>query len=182
MTSPVPSPILIVPGIGNSSPSHWQSLWQAKGPEWHRLQVKDWDHVVCDDWVSAISRHIASLGPDTLIVAHSLGCLAVVHWAARERKKIRGAMLVAVPDPASAAFPTSSAIAFSPVPLKKLEFPSTVVASTDDPYGSASYGHSCSKAWGSNYVEVGARGHLNSESGLGDWPFGIELLEQFSAS
>jgi uncharacterized protein len=175
------SPVLIVPGIGNSGPSHWQSLWQARRPEWHRLQVKDWDHVVCDDWVSAIGRHVASLGPDTVIVAHSLGCLAVIHWAAREGKKIRGAMLVAVPDPASAVFPAASAIGFSPVPLKKLAFPSTVVASTDDPYGSAPYARVCSKAWGANYVEAGPCGHLNSQSGLGDWPFGLELLEQFSA-
>ena len=172
-------PVLIVPGIGNSGPSHWQSLWQEKRPEWHRLKVKDWDHVVCDDWVAAISRQAASLGPDTLIVAHSLGCLAVVHWAAREEKKIRGALLVAVPDPASQVFPVS-ALGFSPVPLKKLPFPSTVVASTNDPYGSASYANACSKAWGSDYFEVGSHGHLNSESGLGDWPAGSKLLERFA--
>lgn len=173
------SPILIVPGIGNSGPSHWQSLWQEKGPEWHRLQVKDWDHVVCDDWVSAISRQVASLGPDTLIVAHSLGCLAVIHWAAREGKKIRGALLVAAPDPASQVFP-ASAFGFSPVPLKNLPFASTVVASTNDPYGSTSYASACSKAWGSDYFEVESRGHLNSESGLGDWPAGSSLLERFA--
>jgi len=74
-------PVFVVPGIGNSGPLHWQSVWQAAHPDWRRLVVEDWDQVVCDDWVSAIERQVAESGEDTVIVAHSLGCLAVVHWA-----------------------------------------------------------------------------------------------------
>ena len=76
-------PVLVVPGIGNSGPTHWQSVWQASHPAWERLTVDDWDRVVCDDWISAIGQQVAPHGKDTLIVAHSLGCLAVVHWATR---------------------------------------------------------------------------------------------------
>lgn len=170
-------PVLVIPGHGNSGPAHWQSIWQAGRPRWHRLQVEDWDHAVCSDWMAAIDRQTAELGPDTLIVAHSLGCLAVVHWAARHAQPIRGALLVAVPDPAGPVFPAATSIGFTPLPSRQLPFRSTIVASTDDPYGSAAYARACANAWGSGFVEAGARGHLNADSGLGAWPEGYRLLE-----
>ena len=171
-------PVLVVPGIGNSGPTHWQSIWQARQPEWHRLQVEDWDRAACDDWVSALERQVASRGKDTVIVAHSLGCLAVAHWAVRHAAQIRGALLVAVPDPAAPAYPATAAFGFSPLPAKRLLFSSTIVASSDDPYGSLGHARACAHTWGSRLVEVGPRGHLNADSALGDWPEGYRLLEK----
>lgn len=173
-------PVLIIPGHGNSGPAHWQSLWQGKQSEWRRIQVDDWDHAVCDDWVAAIEKEVARLGSDTILVAHSLGCLAVVQWAARYTSRIRGALLVAVPDPAGPAFPSADAIGFLPLPIQRLPFPSTVVASSDDPYASVAFARSCAAAWGSAFVEAGARGHLNAGSNLGDWPDGYQLLQRLA--
>lgn len=175
-------PVLVIPGHGDSGPAHWQSIWQARSPHWHRLQVEDWNHAVCNDWVAAIDQQLQALGPTTLVVAHSLGCLALVHWAARHARPIRGALLVAVPDPSAAAFPAADSIGFTPLPLQPLSFRSTVVTSTNDPYGSASYARACATAWRSEFVEAGARGHLNSDSGLGDWPDGHKLLEALAGS
>lgn len=170
-------PVLIVPGIGNSGPAHWQSLWQATHPDWQRLAVDDWNEVVCEDWIATIERQLTAIGKEAVIVAHSLGCLAVVHWAARSKLTIRGALLVAVPDPASAAFPREAVSGFAPVPLQPLPFPTTVVASSNDPYGSIEYARDCARGWRSELVEVGAKGHLNAASNLGNWPEGFELLQ-----
>jgi predicted alpha/beta hydrolase family esterase len=63
------------------------------------------------------------------------------------------------------------------LPLKRLPFPTLVVASSNDPYGSADHARRCAKAWGSELVEVGEKGHLNSDSKLGDWPEGFRLLQ-----
>jgi predicted alpha/beta hydrolase family esterase len=30
--------------------------------------------------------------------------------------------------------------------------------------------------WGAAITEIGPRGHINGESGLGDWPEGLALL------
>jgi uncharacterized protein len=174
-------PVFVVPGIGNSGPTHWQSLWRVGRPDWHCLQVDDWDRVDCDDWVSAIERQITR-GKDTVIVAHSLGCLAVAHWAVRHAPQIRGALLVAVPDPAASAFPATAALGFSPLPVERLPFPSTIIASTDDLYGSVEHSRACARAWGSRLVEVGARGHLNADSGLGEWPEGYRELESVGSA
>ncbi|MGG1948713.1 alpha/beta hydrolase [Trinickia sp. NRRL B-1857] len=172
------SSVFVVPGIGNSGPSHWQSVWQSAHPDWGRLAVGNWDEAACDAWVAALDRQLPDSGAGTIVVAHSLGCLTVAHWAARSARAIRGALLVAVPDPASPAFPRAAATGFAPLPSCRLPFPTIVVSSTNDPYGSVDHARACAAAWGSELVEVGAKGHLNADSNLGAWPEGIELLEQ----
>lgn len=61
-------------------------------------------------------------------------------------------------------------------PRRPLPFPSLVVASSDDPYAGIDFARSCARDWGSRLAEVGAHGHINSDSGLGDWPEGRALL------
>ncbi|BFG79337.1 alpha/beta hydrolase [Paraburkholderia terrae] len=170
-------PVFVVPGIGNSGPLHWQSVWEASHPDWQRLVVEDWNQVACDDWVSAIEHQLAQSDDDTLIVAHSLGCLAVAHWASRYSPRVRGVLFVAVPDPSASAFPVAAATGFAPSPSKQLPFPTIVVSSSNDPYGSIEHAGRCARAWGSKLVEVGAQGHLNADSNLGDWPEGFRLLQ-----
>jgi hypothetical protein len=172
------SSVFIVPGIGNSGPSHWQSIWQTVHPDWQRLAVHDWDTVACDDWVEALERQLPNREDGTIVVAHSLGCLALAHWAARSARRIGGALLVAVPDPAAPAFPRAAATGFAPLPSRRLPFPALVVSSMNDPYGSVDHARACAAAWGGELIEVGPKGHLNADSNLGDWPEGFELLEK----
>jgi uncharacterized protein len=90
-------------------------------------------------------------------------------------------MLVAVPDPQGGAFPVEAA-SFADPPEQRLRFPSLIVASGNDPYGTVDYARRRAAAWGSRFVEVGDAGHINSGSGLGDWPAGRALLTEFMAS
>lgn len=90
---------------------------------------------------------------------------------------VRAAFLVTVPDPDGPNFP-SAAQGFKPVPLMRFPFPSLVVASTDDPFGSVHHAQRCAVAWGSAFVEIGSAGHINADSGHGEWPVGFALLEQ----
>jgi predicted alpha/beta hydrolase family esterase len=171
----VPSPVLILPGLGNSGPQHWQTLWEQSGPDFQRVQQRDWDNPDREQWCAALDIDVGRNGPDTVVVAHSLGCLVVAHWAVEARVSIRAALLVAVPDPDGPAFP-KSATGFSSTPMQPLPFKSIVVTSTNDPYGSADFASRAACAWGSHFVDIGARGHINADSGLGDWPAGYELL------
>jgi hypothetical protein len=173
-------PTLIIPGIGNSDHAHWQTLWESANPGFVRVRQRDWNNPVCSEWVNVLEQAVAEMGESPVLVAHSLGCLCVAHWAARTTFKIRGAMLVAPPDPEAAGFP-SEAIGFSPVPLHPFAFPSIVVASSNDPYGSLAFARSCAKAWGSRFVNIGPVGHINSESGFGNWPVGWALYQELTA-
>lgn len=171
------SPILIVPGIGNSGPGHWQSLWQQQDVALIRAPLAEWDHPVCADWVRTIELTVRAMGPSVVIVAHSLGCLAVAHWAAGSDTRIGGAMLVCVPDPDGPNFPLEAS-GFAPLPRSAFDFPSLIVASEDDPYASDSHTREHARAWGSKLVSVGRKGHINASSGVGNWPEGQALLRE----
>jgi predicted alpha/beta hydrolase family esterase len=136
--------------------------------------MPSWNEPELEAWVSTLERAVESAGQPAVIVAHSLGCLTLAHWAARGGIA-RGALLVAVPDPEGPEFP-SEARGFVELPLQPIAFPTRVVASHDDPYGSFEFAQRCAKAWQSALSDVGCAGHINAESGLGDWPAGRELL------
>ena len=172
----MPSTVLILPGLGNSGPQHWQTLWELAHPGFVRVVQKSWDHPVRADWVAAIEDAVRKAGPDVVLVAHSLACLAVAHWASADHSPIKAAMLVAVPNSQRESFP-KEAVGFAETPTMRFDFPSLVAASADDPYGSAENAERLARAWGSDYRCIGAYGHINAGSGLGDWPAGWRLLE-----
>lgn len=174
------TPVLIVPGYGNSGPRHWQTLWEEADPAFVRVVQRDWDHPRCDEWVDTLAAAIARAGPSVVLVAHSLGCLTVAHLVARGGATFAAALLVAVPDPTGEGFPPEIE-GFAPVPTVRWNVPSVVVASTDDPYGSIAFARRCATTWGSRFVDVGAAGHLNADSGLGAWPAGRALLASLGA-
>ena len=172
--------VLILPGIGNSGPEHWQSLWERRNPAFRRVQQRDWDHPEKDEWVEALELAVVQSRGNVVLVAHSLACLAVAHWAFGSRTRVKAALLVAVPDPEGPSFPRE-ARGFSAVPLQPFGFSSAVVASADDPYGGLEHSKRCAHAWGARLVTVGAVGHINAQSGLGDWPEGFALLRELIA-
>jgi uncharacterized protein len=172
------SPILLLPGIGNSGPEHWQTLWENEDAGVQRIDAQDWENPNRSHWVKNLERAVSLAGPDVVLVAHSLGCLQVAHWAAANHSAIRGALLVAVPDPDRLSFP-KAAVGFGSLTLRRFSFPSIVVASSNDPYSDTGYSGRCAQAWGSSLVNIGARGHINAQSGLGDWQRGKALLEVF---
>mgnify|MGYP003444885809 FL=1 len=172
--------VLILPGLGNSGPDHWQSLWEKANPAFVRVQQRDWEHPVCEEWRQVLERSVARAGADAVLVAHSLACLLVAHWAAGTSLKARGALLVAPPNPDSPGFP-GEAVGFSPLPVKPLPFPSIVVASSNDPYAGLDFARSSAAAWGSRFVSIGAAGHINAKSGLGEWQEGLSLLRHLAA-
>jgi predicted alpha/beta hydrolase family esterase len=177
--------ILILPGYGGSGPAHWQTFWEQANPNARRVEARDWYAPDRAEWVwnlqDAVQR-IQACGRDLILVAHSLACLQVVHWAVRAGAAslcVRGALLVAPPDPDGPEFPVS-ATGFAPLPLVQLPFPVIVVGSTDDVYATTDFSEACANAWGARFVNVGALGHINAASGLGEWPEGQRLLDELS--
>ena len=168
---------LVLPGYQGSGELHWQTLWERSDPGLRRVEQRSFEEPVCREWVEALEAAVAASGPDVVLVAHSLGCLLVVHWAAASSRQVRGALLVAPPDPERADFPPQIA-GFSPLPERRLPFPSLLVASSDDPYCAPARAQEFARRWGSRLMELGALGHINADSGLLDWPAGRALLRE----
>ncbi len=176
------SQIIILPGIGGSGESHWQTIWEKFDSSMVRFRPPNWDAPDLNDWLAALDEAVDKSGDSPILVAHSLACLLIVHWAARRRDfKVRGAFLVAVPDPDGPSFPAAEAASFRPVPELALPFPTLVVASTNDPYGSVDYVRTRATAWGAGLVIAGALGHMNADSALGEWELGAMLFRAFRA-
>lgn len=175
-------PVLLIPGIYNSGPTHWQSLWQTRHAGVARVEQADWDHPDCDTWVRTLDDAIAASPQPPILVAHSLGCLVAVHWAARHHRPVQALLLVAVPDPGGPNFP-ADAKGFAPLPAvlpAQPDLPRRVMmSSTSDPYSTPGFSAQCASAWNAEHVVLGERGHLNADSGLGDWPQGWELVARW---
>lgn len=172
---------LIIPGLFDSGPDHWQSHWLALRPNAVRVELGGWHAPSRDLWVAHLDRAIGRQRGPAVLVAHSLGCLAVAWWAqeasAARLAKVHGAMLVAPPDvDRPGVHPLLQP--FAPAPSGRLPFPSLLVASRDDPYADFPRLAWLAAAWGSQLVDAGPCGHINAESDLGDWPQGLGLLER----
>ncbi|MBP2291706.1 RBBP9/YdeN family alpha/beta hydrolase [Azospirillum rugosum] len=173
--------VLILPGLGNSGPEHWQSWLQGRHPSFRRVEQADWDAPVLADWVETLERAVAASSAPVVLIAHSLSCILVAHWAARGAEtgsadKIAAALLVAPPDVESPALTPPEVHGFGPVPTDPLPFRTVVLASRTDPY--CSVGRACGFAvgWGADFIEAGDLGHINTESGHGPWPDGERLV------
>lgn len=170
---------LILPGYGGSGPEHWQTVWESGNAAFRRVEQRDWEHPDREEWTARLEMAVVATPAGKVLVAHSLACLLVAHWAVEagteSLDRVKAALLVAPPDPAGPGFP-AAARGFALVPKRRLPFDTLVVASSDDPYGSLEFNRACARAWGSRLAEVGAKGHINAASGLGYWEEGAGLL------
>lgn len=173
--------ILTVPGLGNSGPAHWQTIWERERESCERIELGLWDAPNRTSWVNKLNVAIHRAGRPVILVAHSLGCLAVAWWAKYERPAygdpVVGALLVAPPE-VDISPADQRLLAFAPTPMIHLPFPSVLVASRNDPYLSFPRAYRLAGLWGSELVDAGAAGHINGESDLGEWTFGQSLLDR----
>ncbi len=197
MTAAAAFPILLLPGWLNSGPSHWQSRWESLHG-YTRVEQHDWQRPLRGDWIARLEdvllsktellrQYTQGLSANTtpkapagvVLVAHSLGCHLVAAWAAASRNThaVKAALLVAPPDVTREDFPPEMANWRRPV-LDKLPFPSICILSGNDPFGSLAAGNALADAWGAQSVYGGEHGHLNGDSGLGDWPEGHAQLQR----
>ncbi|MFN4126149.1 RBBP9/YdeN family alpha/beta hydrolase [Pannonibacter indicus] len=174
-------PKLILPGTGGSGEAHWQSHWEAADTSFRRFRPSSWDTPELEDWKMALDAAISQAPARPVLVAHSLACLLVAHAAPMLGSRVRGAFLVAVPDPDGPAFPAREAASFANPPALPLPFPALIIASANDPYGTPDHAWRRAREWGAVLIEAGALGHINGASGLEDWPQGRMLLEAFCA-
>jgi predicted alpha/beta hydrolase family esterase len=162
---------------------HWQTLLQPRVEKSACVPRLGKENLSIDVWIEALDNTYLSIEGPIVLVAHSAGTLIVAHWAKRMGRRVEGALLAAPPDfesPLPEGYPTIQALAkngWTPVPRGPLPFPSIVASSTNDPLGSLARVIELARDWGSQVVNAGAVGHLNPQSGFGEWPMGATLLE-----
>lgn len=166
---------LIVPGLRNSGPTHWQSWLEQQLPDSRRIEQADWERTCLSDWAARVGDGIDAATEAVWIVAHSFGCLASVTAACARPGRIRGALLVAPADPARFGEPEA-------LLEERLPCPSLVVASSNDPWVSPAAARRWADRWGADFLDIGPAGHINVDSGHGPWPDGLALFRRLQAA
>ena len=168
--------LIIIPGWRDSGPGHWQSLWAEQIPGAVRVQQDDWITPSRKAWITSITQTILSQPGPVVVAAHSLGCIATTHLPPEAAARIQGALLVAPADPERRGVLAD----FAPVPYQALPYRSILVASNNDPYCPVRTAGAYARAWGSEFVRLQNAGHINIESGHGEWPLGLALLQSLT--
>lgn len=172
------TPILILPGYGDSGPEHWQSHWERADPACRRVVQDDWLMPRLDDWLAVLDGQVRACASPPVLAAHSLACALVAQWAKSSSAPVKGALLVAPADIDSPAHTPDEVRGFGPMPLARLPFPSIVVASSDDPFVTPARAAAFARAWGSRLVTLEGAVHINADAGYGPWPEGKQLLSE----
>jgi predicted alpha/beta hydrolase family esterase len=98
--------------------------------------------------VQRVVEEVAAATKPVVLVAHSLGVATAIHAAPHLGNKIAGAFLVAPPDVANLEIRPKHLTTFGPYPREPLTFPSLVVASRNDPFGTYEHADDIAAAWG----------------------------------
>lgn len=167
---------LILPGWQGSGPGHWQRCWAAEDDRCRVVEQDDWERPELGAWLDRLHAAVMN-SPGSILIAHSLGAVLVAHYARRHPDApVAGALLVAPAD-VDALSSDHALASFQPAPLSPLPFPSLLALSRNDPYISVARGQLFARAWGSELVDLGEAGHVNTESGHGPWRQGFTLAD-----
>lgn len=183
-TSPESPRILLLPGWMNSGPLHWQTRW-----EWlyddERVAQADWVWPRRGDWMACLEEAILSDETErpVWLVSHSLGGHLIAAWAAHSQHthRVAGALMVAPPDLARAEVPPQLHN-WQPMRLSPLPFVAQLLYSENDPWCTPERAQWLAAQWQAHAASVGARGHVNHDSGLDDWPEGRAALQALMQS
>ncbi|AOW09693.1 RBBP9/YdeN family alpha/beta hydrolase [Flavobacterium gilvum] len=174
--------LLIIPGLGDSGEKHWQNFWLKKFSNSTKVIQDNWDEPQLHEWLYRLEETIKKTEEPTILVAHSLAVSLVMHWASQNNNpNIVGAMLVAPADVDSPEHTPDFLRHFSPIPTQVVPFPTLVVGTENDSYMSLERAKKLANYWGSDFINVGKKGHINSDSNLEYWEEGQDYLQQLIA-
>jgi hypothetical protein len=169
--------LLFLAGIGNSSAGHWQREWYSESENATWVEHSDWDNPVMEQWLDDLNTTLKTLDEPVTVVAHSMGCILFTEWLRRcATDQIAAAMLVAIPDVFSPAFPPQASN-FSNLITEQPCCPAVIIVSEDDPYGSVEHAREQGNALNATVHSIGRAGHINASSGLGNWAEGKAYLK-----
>jgi uncharacterized protein len=157
--------LVVVPGLHDSSPAHWQSWLQSLHRGSVRVVQRDWAAPDLERWAGRIGATIEHAGTGPFVVAaHSFGCLALArHLRLHPDAPVAAALFVAPADPAR--FGVADLL-----PQGALNIPTGLVASDTDPWMRSATARWWAQRWGCHWVNLVDAGHINAEAGFGPLP------------
>lgn len=111
-----------------------------------------------------------------ILIGHSLGSITIRHWLEEYKNPwVKAVFLVAPADVENSNLESSTS--FAPVPLTNIQINGIVIASTNDPYAAIEKNATWAAYWGTRFISIGNKGHINAFSNLGNWEDGWKLVQ-----
>lgn len=169
---------LIVPGLDGSPAPHWQHWWAATDPTALMVDLSDLNRRLPAVWEIELASMIL-LHPNSILVGHSLGAVLIARLLATwPHLRVRAALLVAPAETNG----NDRIGQFGAIPELRMDIPTKVVASRNDPWMGYDRATHLAKAWGSCLIDLGHAGHINVASGFGPWAKGKALRDNLIAA
>jgi predicted alpha/beta hydrolase family esterase len=174
--------LLLLHGWGGSDWPHWQAWLAARVARdygtvsFPLIQHPHFPHL--NRWRKEVLKHLEEFRPDT-VVTHSLAGTLWFHLAHEgllEPFAVRRLILVALPSLHTELDTLSS---FYPCPLPERLYAGdvTMVVSDDDPYIEVDEAERLAEPFGAELKILEKAGHINAESGYGEWEWILEKVK-----
>jgi len=175
--------VLIVHGWGGSDYPHWQSWLAGELAKDYGcvyfLKFSDVDNPIKDKWNKEFLDALKDFNPD-IVVCHSLANTLWFHLANEQKlKKVQKLFLVAPPsmtchiEELSEFFPCE-------IPSELYTDDTLLIGSTNDPYMDEGELLRLQAELGVDIKLLENAGHINADSGFGEWDFILEEVKKAS--
>ncbi len=174
--------IVLVPGLNNAGPAHWQTLLQNKFVNIVRVKQDDWDNPSRKPWIAGIEQIVKTIDGPIVFVGHSCGSVAIAQWAEQFGgcySNIKGALLVAPAD-VDRENAHIDILAMRPLPKAAINFKSIIICSDNDDHCTLDKSYLLARQWNSEVVLVKGGSHFHTEAGYGKWPLVEQLMAELA--
>ncbi|MEJ2526581.1 MAG: alpha/beta hydrolase [Sulfurovaceae bacterium] len=159
---------LLLHGWGGSDYPHWQSWLAGK-------LANEYGTISFPLWLKLAKKSLEDFKPET-VVCHSLGC-TLWFWLAQENLETVEHLILVAPPSIETDIDTIST--FFPLTLPEMLYAKKIdlVASDDDPYIQIDEAKKMSEKYNADLITLKNAGHINSDSGFGEWPQILNLVK-----
>lgn len=171
---------LILHGWGGSDTPHWQAWLACKLASDYgtvSFPMLDNPHFPSKNrWVSQTKQILADFKPDT-VVCHSLGCILWFWLANEEIDHIKHLILVAPPS-LDTKIETIKSFFPCPLPVSLHASKIDLIVSSNDAYMGIGEAKEIAKKYDIKLEILHQAGHINNDSGFGEWEHILELVKK----
>ncbi len=171
--------VLILHGWGGSDFPHWQSWLAGEVAKDYGcvsfLKLSNIDLPDKDEWINELKHELEEFKPN-IVICHSVANILWFHIC--NEGKIREVEHLFLVVPPSLKCDIKELESFFPceIPTKLYAKKPLLITSTNDPYMTMQEADELQKALNIEMLVLQNAGHINSESGYGEWPWMLETI------
>lgn len=174
--------VYIVHGYTASPEKHWFPWLESElakiGVACERLAMPDSSNPTPEKWLAHLAHNV-EVDAQTVLVGHSLGCIAWLNFLAKTGAKPKAAVLVSGFYQPLDTIPELAPFAAFYATLPPVSLPnSTVIAAIDDQIVPHQYSDALAQHLHANYIRLNQGGHFLDREGWMEFPLVLELLQK----